>query len=188
MKRIYSLTKIKEFSDLYFKASGFKVPLGYLVTSQVYVCERDGEFKGGFVVGKSNEYKRTIEVFVSVDNKEAMYKQNKDTIEVCCFWMDKNFSASKWSSALCWIQMCWIIFRQKEKQIIWGTNSLGLARVYDLPSRSYCIHIEQSGPRFNYVFKAETNYFLLGVVSVVKNKLFRNTDKRKRMVINYYKK
>ena len=182
MKRIYSLTKIKNFSDLYFRASGFKVPIEYLATSQVYVCEQDGRYVGGFVVGKSNEYKRTLEVFVSDENKNSMYLMSEDTIEVCCFWMDKNFRSNKMASIFCWIRMCWIITWQKEKQIIWGTNNISLAKVYDLPARSHCVHIDEQAGKRSYVFMAATNYFLLGVGSVIKNKLLGNINSKKRIV------
>ena len=133
--------ELKSFKTKYESISGLELPYEYLRNSKVYIFKRNQEIIGGYILGKSTPL-RTVDLFISSDNQmslNSLFSKEK-YCEVCCFWISRKFRKSPYLNAKFWLSMANEVRKQEKEIIVYGTNSKGLAKLYDYPQVSTLFH------------------------------------------------
>lgn len=178
MYKLNSASEISEFKKRYEKISGLEIPESFLIDSKIYAFQKDKEIVGGFILSNKRPL-RTLQIFTK--NKILRSKINSldpsSILEVCCFWIEKKYRKKKLFPLLVWLRMAIQITRQKEKFIIYGTNSEGLAKIYGHPKGSELINNEIISLRNNYIFMARRSQILIGTLKIIISKIKGKTIK-----------
>jgi len=169
MKRLKKTLHLEEFSRLYMSASGLPVSISFLEQSKVYGFFLKGKLVGGFSVN-CNADKRTIESFSSDIFKKVLSDCLSDSVEMCCFWIDEKVRRNKLFNYYCWIGMALVFSMQRQPIAIWGTNSRGLACIYNSSKRSLCVHVDRVKNSDTFIFKSRTKQVLFGILHVLRRR------------------
>ena len=176
MRQINTYSEIVEFKQLYEKLSGLEIPHEFFKYAKTYVFEKNKKIVGGFILSSKRPL-RTLELFTANDQLRSKLNdaQPSEILEVCCFWVDRRLQRKKLFSIIAWIRMAIVITLQKERFILYGTNSWGLAKMYGYPKASILINMETIHRKKNYIFIAKREKFLIGAIMIVCAKLKANT-------------
>lgn len=71
--------------------------------------------------------------------------------------------------------MASIVKKQEKDFILFGTNSIGLAKMYGYPKNSLLFHKDKINDKDTFVFLARREYFAGGVWEIVKSKLLNRS-------------
>ena len=194
-RKTYSMNPTQLESDLitfknqYKKISNLNLPFEYLRNSDVYVFKNENEIIGGFVLGKRTPL-RTVNVFVSEDNQTSLkHLFDKDQYcEVCCFWILHKYRKSPYLAAKFWLMMANEVRKQEKELVIYGTNTKGLAKLYNYPIKSILFHKDKINSKNTYVFVAHRKNFFIGTLKIVMSKLLRKNRSKELLINNNLKK
>ncbi len=175
-RRITQPQAINRFAEAYFQCSGFKVPDEYYATNQTFGIYWQGELIGGFVLG-SGPSLRTLEVFAGCEERRRLYEQVRalgvDHTEMCCFWIQPSCRKKTGLNFFVWLCVGYALRVYGSKQLIFGTNSVRLATLYDAAPKSTLIHTDYLNQKRTFIFTGPRKDCLSGVVHILYYKIKR---------------
>jgi len=168
MHKVNSASDISEFKKRYEEISGLEIPESFLIDSKIYAFQKDNEIVGGFILSSKRPL-RTLSLFTKNEKLRSNInsKSKSSIVEICCFWIDRRHRKNKLFTILVWLKMALTVSQQKEKIVLYGTNSKGLAKMYGYPKGSILISQELLKQNNNYIFLAKRRRFLNGVIRII---------------------
>ena len=182
-RRIQSPSALKAFSAQYCKASGLAIPDAYLCKPNNFVfgIYYDQQLIGGFILGNHTEF-RTVEVFASKRKRAEVEQQLghlEEYTEICCFYIDRKFRAKARYNFFVWLMMTYALKRYGKQYFLFGTCSRSLARLYAQTPKSIPIHRDFIDGKATFIFKAQRNQSLSGMLEIIAYKLKRTLRLKK---------
>lgn len=174
-KRLRTSGEMEAFSRTYFQCSGFDVSLAYFMANQVFSIFWKGKMVGGFVLG-TGEKLRTLEVFAGNDHRPALYQQVAQAeahTEICCFWMDPATRRKTWLNFFVWCCVAYSLRAFGTDQLIFGTCSAHLARLYSATPKCRLLHSDCINQKPTFIYAGPRRDCLLGVGQILCYKLKR---------------
>ncbi|MEZ4961850.1 MAG: hypothetical protein R2830_18620 [Saprospiraceae bacterium] len=177
LKRIENKEDLAIYSQTYETCSGLPVPMDYLANAdnQVFAIYCKGEMAGGFVLGQ-HARTRTIEVFAQEAQRPQVYAQlepNLVTTEICCFWMAPHFRRQTFFNFFTWLGLAYAVAKYGSSQLLFGTCSQGLARLYALSGKAVLLHRDHINGKSTYIFMGHSRFLFTSVLTILKSKLVR---------------
>lgn len=170
-------TLTKESDKLFFRQryesiSGLEIPRSYFNASKTFTFSNKERILGGFMLGSGPDF-RTVNMFVSPIHHELFYNiiNLNDFVEVCCFWIDHKYRKHKYLNALLWLKLAYAVTAQPESYVLFGTNSLGLAKMYGRPRKSLLFHHDEIDKKQTFIFIARRKEFAAGVWEIILQKM-----------------
>lgn len=173
--RVQTEQELNDYAQAYEQASGLPVPLDYLRANKTFAVKWNGQMIGGFILGMGPSF-RTLDFFVQKHNQAALLQQMrnpKNFTEITCFWLSKNHRSNSLINLLTWAKLAFAIKKHSNKYLLYGTNSKGLARLYNTSRESFLIHQDQCQQKQTFVFMARTQYCIKGILEIMWFKLRR---------------
>ena len=140
---------------------------------------------GGFILGMGPTF-RTIDFFAAAENQPDLTKKlvdpNKFT-EITCFWLDSKHRSQSYTNLLTWIKLALAIKKHSNPYLLFGTNSKGLARLYNISKESFLVHDDLCNNKKTYVFVAQTRYCIKGILEIMAFKVKRMISRFRRKSI-----
>ncbi len=165
-----SSKNLSNFQSRYQDLSGLSIPPEFMSRQAVYGFFRGKEMIGGFILGRGQSL-RTIEVFASPASMDQLYQfleQQGRLLEICCFWIERAYRKNPWINAWCWFRMAIKVgLERSANSLVFGTNSIGLAKMYGYPVNSLLLHHDLIGGRDTFIFYAKRKHFLAGVLDII---------------------
>lgn len=161
---------LQVFSSSYEQISGLPIPEHYLMTRTVYGFFYRKRLVGGFIIGVNTPF-RTIEVFSNHPHQQILHQLIEGIAfsEICSFWLEKTYR-KKLLSYWLWMWMAWIIYSLKSQYLLFGTNSKGLARIYNYPRKCFLLHedkvLTHSGLKDTWIFVGRRKDIIMGVLEI----------------------
>lgn len=189
---LMQLTNTEEFNQYataYEKCSGLPVPISYLSGNKTFALLLNGKMIGGFILGMGPEF-RTIDFFAKAENQSGLKEKLVTTdqfTEITCFWLDAKHRSQSITNLFTWIKLALAIKKHSNPYLLFGTNSKGLARLYNIPDKSYLIHDDFCNHKTTYVFVGQTRYCIKGILQIVAFKVKRmiNRARRESLRVNF---
>lgn len=175
LNQLSKQSEFNEYASAYEKCSGLPVPISYLSNNKTFALSLNGKMIGGFILGMGPEF-RTIDFFAKAENKSALKEKliapNQFT-EITCFWLDTKHRAQSITNLLTWIKLALAIKKHSNPYLLFGTNSKGLARLYNISKESFLVHDDFCNHKKTYVFVARTRYCIKGILEIMAFKVKR---------------
>lgn len=177
LRQINTVSDRKKFSQQYTTCSGLPVPDSYLFaeTSLVFGFFVNGQLTGGFILGNGREL-RTVTLFAQPKNQAGVYHkmgQDKHYTEVCCLWMSHAYRKNTRVNILNWISLAWAIKKYALPNVLFGTCSSGLARLYNTCKKAELIARDRVNDRSTYIFRGEKRNAVKAFANIIMGKLKR---------------
>ena len=173
MKPTLNKEEHKFFKTKYEKISGLPLPVEYLEKSDVYVFKKGNKIIGGFCINQEQPF-RTLEIFSSSNHSlrlnELLLKSK--TKEVTCFWIDYKFRKNILYNILYWHLMAVKASDKITDYVIYGTNSTGLAKIYDIPNKAILFHTDKVKEIKTYIFIAKSKNIMFGLQQQIFCRIF----------------
>lgn len=122
---------IDDFADAYERASGYRVPVDYLLRGLVFGMRHRGRLIGGVVVTGQAPFRTFERIPQPYRGAVEAAVDPSDTVELACVWIDRAYR-SGWRSALLWYGLFLESGRRGVRHVVFGTESPGLQRMYML--------------------------------------------------------
>ncbi len=176
MKEIILIKELEEFKSNYERISNLEIPMDFLLKGTVYGFFKKGKLVGGFILNESLPI-RTIDLFIQKENHKSMLSlmpTSNNWTEVCCYWIDRSYRKDMRLNAWYWLQMAYSVHKTRKDFVLYGTNTLGLAKMYAFPKNSHLITSDIINGRKTFIFLAKRKHFLLGVGEIVLAKILKH--------------
>lgn len=166
---------LRAFSQQYAACSGLPIPDDYLfaATSRVFGFYLRNQLIGGFILGSGEEL-RTITLFAQPENQAEVYNKigsNQPYTEICCLWIAHAYRKNTWINTCNWISLAAAVNKYALPNILFGTCSAGLARLYATSKKAKMVSRDRVNRRRTYVFRAEKRHSLVGFANIIIAKL-----------------
>lgn len=175
LKKITTPEAIDTFAEQYFQCSGFNVPRDYYESNQMFGVYRQERLIGGFVLGSGNRL-RTLEVFAGEAHRPELYQKVQECgphSEMCCFWIAPDCRKKMWLNFFVWFCVGYALRVYGAPQLVFGTNSIRLATLYNCASKSTLLHTDYLNRKQTFIFHGPRKYCLLGVAEILTYKAKR---------------
>lgn len=177
LKQIQAPAQLQAYSTEYEACSGLPIPAEYLQASanRVFGLFYQGELVGGFVLGSQTDF-RTIQFFAAAERQAALYDEMgalDQYTEITCFFIKKQFRTNTFLNFSTWLGMTYAIRRYGKQQLLFGTNSPSLARLYSQTHRSVPFHEDRVNGKPTFVFRGERHHSVMGMLAIMRHKLQR---------------
>lgn len=187
LSRLESQASLDSYAATYFQSSGLPIPEDYLINqnNRVYGIFLKRQLIGGFILGKGDEL-RTLEVFANGEAREQLYEMLGDVrsfTEITCFWIDPAFRQHTQINNFIWVALAFVLKRFGEKNILFGTCSSSLARLYGITPKSRLIHRDNINGKRTFIFQSKRSNSNIGFWEILRYKWKRTAEiKRHRRV------
>lgn len=166
--------ELNSYKEKYYSLSCLKTEVSFLRESTVYGLFYKDKMYGGYVLHHMANSCRTLESFVC-DSSRLSFCHDHDISsncsEICCFWLHPKTPKYKMTSFILWIHLGLKVSSLKYPQVLFGTNSIALARVYSFPTRSVLVHKDKINGKSTWTFIGRKRDFLLGVFSIIRKRI-----------------
>ncbi|MEZ4777385.1 MAG: hypothetical protein R3D00_29680 [Bacteroidia bacterium] len=182
LKKLTRQDDLTQYGEIYFRCSGLQVPEAYLSGSgnRVYGIYYQKQMIGGFILGKG-ETLRTLEVFANPDAREQLYHELGaigDCTEITCFWIAPKVRRNTALNTFVWMCLGFSLRWYGAKNIVFGTCSASLARLYSSTPRSVLIHRDMVNDRKTFIFRGDRHMCLHAFMEILSYKWARLTQIR----------
>ncbi|GAB4404969.1 MAG: hypothetical protein OHK0039_05590 [Bacteroidia bacterium] len=159
LQKLTSQTELSQYGATYFQCSGLAVPAAYLdsASNRVYGIRYNKEMIGGFVLGQG-ETLRTLEVFAQPDARHRLYHELGSAsacTEITCFWIAPGFRRNTALNTFVWLCLGFTLSRFGASQVIFGTCSASLAKLYSATPRALLIHRDVVNGKNTFIFRGD---------------------------------
>jgi len=175
LRRIHQTAALRTYGQAYAASSGLPVPEDYLLAPEnhCYGLYYQRQLIGGFILGNTATY-RTIAVFARPEQQADVRRQLTDsTTEICCFFIQREFRTHTPLNFVVWLSLLYCLLRHGRREILFGTCSASLARLYAQTRWSEPIHTDRVDGRNTYIFRARRGKAMAGFVKILGHKLRR---------------
>lgn len=187
LKQLRKEPELESFSTFYFQNSGLSIPDAYLkaASNRVFSIQLNGQMIGGYILGKGARL-RTLEIFSSPSIREKLYQSLGDTsdyTEITCFWIKSSVRENTNINTFIWLSLAFSLLIHGAPQILFGTCSAPLARLYGVTSKSVRIHEDRMNGKRTFIFRSKRNVSLWGFLEIIRFKWKRTRRiKRKKLL------
>lgn len=182
LNQLTTASQFKQYAAAYENCSGLPVPISYLSENKTFALSLDGKMIGGFILGMGPEF-RTIAFFAKAENQSSLNQKlvvPEQFTEITCFWLAAKHSTQSATNLLTWIKLAFAIKKHSNPYLIYGTNSKGLARLYNITKESFLIHKDFCNNKNTFVFVARTRYCIKGILEIMAFKVKRMISRKRR--------
>lgn len=178
--QIKSKNALKEFSEIYLKASGLPIPDSYLYHSKnkIFGIYWKQELIGGFILGNCPEF-RTIDVFAEAAQHQSIHTQMEhlaEYTEITCFWIKRKFRTNTLLNFFTWLAMSYALKKSDTRYFLFGTCSRSLARLYATTPKSILLHQDFINKKPTFIFWAKRSTCILGILEILFSKMKRRVS------------
>jgi len=173
--QLKSNEEMNQYAMAYEECSKLPVPVSYLSVNKTFALMLSDKMIGGFILGNGPRF-RTINFFASPENQPALMNRMESLdqyTEITCFWLDKSYRSQSFVNLLTWAKLALAIKKHSNPYLLFGTNSRGLARLYNIPAAAQLIHSDYCNCKSTYVFIAETKNCIRGITEIILFKVKR---------------
>lgn len=176
-KQLTTANELQAYATAYQQCSGLAVPLAYLqsASNHVFGIYLRQQLIGGFVLGNGPQY-RTIELFANEHEHKLLYQQQNEAgpaTEICCFWIARNYRRHTRINYFCWASMSLLLWRFGQTELLFGTCSRSLARLYATTEKSVLVHTDRVNQKATFIFRAKQRHALKGIFEIICHKMKR---------------
>ncbi|MFK7808147.1 MAG: hypothetical protein AB8F74_10145 [Saprospiraceae bacterium] len=182
LNQLKNQEELMQYATAYEKCSGLPVPLSYLSENKTFALLLNGKMIGGFILGMGPHF-RTIDFFAKAENQSGLIEKLVDPnmfTEITCFWLAPKHRSQSITNLLTWIKLALAIKKHSNPYLIYGTNSKGLARLYNTTKESFLVHDDFCKNKNTYIFVAQTQHCIKGILEIMAFKVKRMISKIRR--------
>lgn len=191
LKSLKTATERQAFATQYEACSQLPIPSAYLLSAntQVFGFYYRGQIIGGFMLGDGQDF-RTIALFAQPSNQTAVYQamQERSTYtEICCLWMSHKYRKSTLVNVFNWAAMAITIYTKSKENLLFGTCSAGLARLYAASNKTSLLLTDRVQKKRTFILQGKKQESLVGIFNIIKYKLKRRYSNKTSNLSNAWK-
>ncbi len=177
LKKLTNPAELSQYGATYFQCSGLPIPPAYLqsTSNRVYGIYYNRQMIGGFILGKGATL-RTLEVFAQPDARQRLYQElgvTSECTEITCFWIAPQFRRNTMLNTFVWLCLGFTLSRFGAPNVIFGTCSASLAKLYSTTPKAILIHQDRMNGKNTFIFRGDRQVSVRAFADILRHKWAR---------------